>query len=229
MEVNCSSVTRIATASVLIALAGCGVLRPKASEQPAFYSLDGAVKEAPTATRGEAIAGTRAPTLVVNPPRAAPGFDSPRIIYVREAHQLEYYAHSEWVDSPARMLAPLAIAAVGNSGAFAAVVPTPSAAAGDFRLDTEIIRLQHELTSQPSRVRFTLRAYVADSRTREVLAAREFDESVATTSETPYGAVIAASRAVQTVLAQLAAFCAEAAVKRPPGQTDTRAGQARRD
>jgi cholesterol transport system auxiliary component len=149
--------------------------------------------------------------LIINPPHAAPGFDSPRIIYVRETHKLEYFAHSEWVDPPARMLAPLLVAAVENTGAFRAVVLTPSAAAGDLRLDTEIIRLQHEFQTQPSRVRFTLRAYLVDDKTRRVLAWREFDAAVPAASEDPYGGVVAANRAVQTVLENLSAFCAEAA------------------
>ena len=77
---------------------------------------------------------------------------------------------------------------------------------------SEIVRLQHDLdsvASAPSRVRFTLRAYLTDNTTRQVLATREFDESAATTSETPYGAVRAANQAVGATLAQLAAFCAE--------------------
>ena len=150
--------------------------------------------------------------MIVNPPPAAAGFDSQRIIYVREAHKLEYFAHSEWVDPPARMLAPLLVAAVESSGAFRAVVLTPSAAAGDLRLDTEIIRLQHEFLTQPSRVRFTLRAYLVDNKTRRVLAWREFDAVVPAASENPYGGVVAANRAVQTVLEDLSAFCAEAAL-----------------
>ena len=107
-------------------------------------------------------AAKAAPTLIVNPPHAAAGFDSRRIIYVRELHKLEYFAHSEWVDTPARMLAPLIVAALENGGAFRAVVLTPSAASGDFRLDTEIVRLQHEFGTGPSRVRFTLRAYLVE-------------------------------------------------------------------
>ena len=130
---------------------------------------------------------------------------------MRETHKLEYFAHSEWVDPPARMLTPLLVAAVENTGAFRAVVLTPSAAAGDLRLDTEIIRLQHEFQTQPSRVRFTLRAYLVDNKTRRVLAWREFDAVVPAASENPYGGVVAANRAVQTVLEDLAAFCAEAA------------------
>jgi ABC-type uncharacterized transport system auxiliary subunit len=136
-----------------------------------------------------------APTLIVNPPHAATGFDSQRIIYVRKAHQLEYFAHSEWVDTPARMIAPLIVAAVENSGMFRAVVLTPSAAAGDLRLDAEIMRMQHDFGSQPSRVQFTLRAYIVDNATRRVLAWREFDETVACRERGSYGGVVAANRA----------------------------------
>ena len=192
-------------------IGGCGALLPKATPQSSFYSLDRASAE-PRATPRVAPPGSiEAPTLVVNPPHAAAGFDSQRIIYVREAHKLEYFAHSEWVDTPARMLAPLIVAAAENGGTFRAVVLTPSAAAGDMRLDTEIARLQQNFDVQPSRVRFTLRAYMVDNVTREVLAWREFDETVAAASDDPYGGVVAANRAVQSVVDQLARFCTEAA------------------
>jgi cholesterol transport system auxiliary component len=109
------------------------------------------------------------------------------------------------------MLAPLIIAALENSGAFRAVVLTPSAASGELRLDTEIVRLQHEFGAGPSRVRFTLRAYLVEVKSRRVLAAREFDASAPAASEDPYGGVLAANRAIQTVLGEVSAFCAEAA------------------
>jgi len=201
---------RLLAAGLLLTLmGGCGALRPATTPQPSFYSLDGAQGTRPG--RVSSTASAAAPTLIVNPPHSAAGFDSPRIIYVREPHQLEYFAHSEWADTPARMLAPLIVAAIEGSGAFRAVVPTPSAAAGDLRLDTEVIRLQHEFQTRPSRVRFTLRAYIVDNTTRRVLARREFDETAAAASEDPYGGVVAANRAAQAVLEKLAAFCAEAA------------------
>ncbi len=208
---------RLSTAGLLLTLlAGCSALRPASVEQPAFYSLDNVRTEARTGTAASATASAAAPTLIVNPLRAASGFNSQRIVYVREAHQLEYYAHSEWVDSPARMIAPLIVATIGNSGRFRAVVLTPSAAHGDLRLDTEIVRLQHDLSRTPSGVRFTLRAYIVDNTTRQVLARREFDETVAAASEDPYGGVLAANRAVQTVLEQLANFSAETAAHWQP-------------
>lgn len=196
---------------IFVLLGGCGSLPSTSASPPSFYMLDN-VRSAPIA-RSETPAAERvaAPTLIVSPPHAASGFDSQRIIYMRDAHRLEYYAHSEWVDPPARMLAPLIVATLENSGTFRAVVLTPSAAAGDLRLDTEIIRLQHDLDRQPSKVRFTLRAYIVDNTTRQVLAWREFDESTPVTRETPYGSVVAANHAVHAVLENLAAFCAGAA------------------
>jgi cholesterol transport system auxiliary component len=203
---------RLGAAGLSLTLAGgCGLLSPTSTPQPSFYSLDSARIEARAATPRPATSSQTAPTLIVNPPHAATGFDSQRIIYAREAHKLEYFARNEWVDTPARMLAPLIVAAVENTGAFRAVVLTPSAAVGDLRLDTEIIRLQHEFLTRPSRVRFTLRAYIVDSATRRVLAWREFDETVAAASENPYGGVVAANRAVQVALEHLGSFCAEAA------------------
>jgi cholesterol transport system auxiliary component len=195
----------------LLLAGGCGVLNPKSTPPPSFYALDGAPAGAAAPGYVRATAAGAGPTLIVNPPHAAAGFDSRRIIYLRDLHKREYFAHNEWVDTPARMLAPLLVAALEKSGAFRAVVLTPSAAAGELRLDTEIIRLQHEFGAGPSRVRFTLRATLVEVKARRVVAWREFDASVAAASEAPYGGVLAANSAVQGVLAELSAFCAEAA------------------
>jgi cholesterol transport system auxiliary component len=83
-----------------------------------------------------------------------------------------------------------------------------------MRLDTEIMRLQHEFLAAPSRVRFALRAYLVDTATRRVLASREFEALAAAPGEDPHGGVVAATQAVRKVLGELAAFCAEAALPR---------------
>lgn len=232
---------RLSAALLLVSLVGgCGTLRSATAPHPSFYSLDSTYREGPDAateaTRTSGMPsvaaaeksrrsrdggadspaprvrdGDAAPTLIVNPTHAASGFDSERIIYVRAAHQIEYFSHHVWVDTPARMIVPLIVTALERSPAFLAIVHKPSAAAGELGLDTEIIRLQHEFGSPPSRVRFTLRATLVDNTTRRVLASREFDTSIAAVSADPRGGVVAANRAVQVVLAQLADFCSETA------------------
>lgn len=198
----------ICVASLFLA-GGCSGLRTSATPSPSFYSLDNA-RAAPQGMASASPSPT-APTLIVSPPHGASGFDSPRIIYLRTAHKLEYFSHSEWADTPARMLSPLIVNALESSGAFRAVVPSPSAAAGDLRLDTELIRLQQDFGSTPSGVRFTLRATLVDNATRKVLAWREFDENAAATSDDPYGGVLAANRAVRSALEKLGLWCAQTA------------------
>ena len=209
--------SRLRCAAVLLALfaTGCSSLLPKPVATPTFYTLDGVRDTRPAPPR--AAASNPAPTLLVNPSHAAPGFDSQHIVYVRVAHQLEHIAHSEWVDTPARMLAPLMMAALEGTGAFRAVVPPASGIAGDLRLDTEVLRLQQEFGGGPSSVRFTLRATLADNATRRVISSREFDASVGAGSNDPYGGVVAANRAVQQVMQQLASYCSEEAVRWPAG------------
>jgi len=194
-------------------LAACGALERSAEPPPAFYALDGKTEggEVPA----QATVSPSAPTLLLSTPQAAPGFNSRRIIYVRAPHQPEYFAHNEWVDTPPRMLAPLLAPALEGSGAFRAIILAPSATAGELRLDVSIVRLQHEFFTSPSQVRLTLRAYLVDNKTRQVLAWHEFDETVVALQDTPYGGVIAANAALQKVLDALAIFTADAAAKRP--------------
>ena len=198
-----------ATALSLLLLCGCQALQPVVSTAPTVYSLTAALDSvAPTQPASTGL------TLIVSPPHAAAGFDSQRIMYMRKADQLEYFAHNQWVDTPARMLSPLIVAAIESSGAFRAVVNTPSPAAGELRLDTEVLRLQQEFAGTPSQSRFSLRAYLVDSATRQVIASRQFEATIPAASEDPHGGVVAANRAVQSVLAGLATFCAEAARNR---------------
>ena len=203
---------RVGSGLSALALCACSVLSPSATPPPAFYSLNGAQAAAATAT-SPTPASAAQPTLIINPPRAAAGFDSQRIIYLREAHKLEYFAHSEWVDPPARMLGTLLVASLQGTGAFRAVVLAPGTAVGDMRLETEIIRLQQEFQTAPSRVHFTLRAVLLDEKTRRVLAWREFDSNLPAPTDDTYGGVLAANLAVQSVLKELAAFCAQQSQK----------------
>lgn len=198
----------LAVALCALALSGCNALRPATAPPPVFYALNAQPALAAPPVRVDMQ--RKLPTLIITPPRAASGFDSQRIIFVRNDHQLEYFSHSEWVDPPARMLGPLVATAIERTGAFAAVVVTPASAAGDQRLDTEIVRLQHNFQSQPSRVQFTLRATLVDDKTRQVLAWQEFSDEAAAPSDTPLGGVTAANQVVQRVLNKLAQFVAQA-------------------
>jgi len=192
----------------VVGLSACSVIGKTSVPPPAFYALDGALEGTLTATAQPAPGAVTASTvtLIINPPTAASGFDSQRIVYVREAHQLEYFARNEWVDPPARMLGPLLVSAAQNSGAFAAVVLASGTAVGELRLSTHILQLQHNFQTMPSRVQMTLRVYLTDEKTRRVLAWKEFRGEAPATRDSPQGGVAAANVLVQDLLLQVAQF-----------------------
>lgn len=204
--------------AAMLAVSGCSLLKPTAKPVASFYSLDrgGATTAVKSSASPPSLPGANL-TLVISPPRAAAGFDSSRIIYVRQAHKMEYFAQSEWVDPPARMLGPLMASAFEKSGAFRAVVLTPGSASGDLRLDTEIVRLQQDFSTHPSRVNFVLRAFLVDDKTRDVVAWREFDQSLEAASEDAPGGVVAANRVVAKVLEELSVFLFQRVAERRPG------------
>lgn len=190
-------------AALLAAGAGCSPLQPVKNEPNNTFALEAhfdQARAAPSAT---------APVIAVAMPRARPGFDSPRMAYVRKTHELEYFTRNQWVDTPARMLAPLLMQALETGGRFRAVVTPQSGATASLRLDSEIVRLQQDFSTTPSRVRFTLRVQLLDLPGRQVVATREFDAVENAPSDDPYGGVVAANRALRRVLDEVAAFCAD--------------------
>jgi len=189
-----------ALAALPVLLAACVSLGAQKPEAMEVYALDVAFGEPPAP-------GT-APALAVAAPRAAPGFDGPRLIYVRKPHELRHYARADWVEPPARMLGPLLVRALERTGRFQAVVAAPGGVAAGLRLDTEVVRLQQEFTEKPSRVRFALRAQLADVAAGRVLGTRELEAVETAPSEDAYGGVVAANGAVKRVLEEVAGWCA---------------------
>ena len=149
--------------------------------------------------------------LLVQQPSAAAGYDSKHMVYLRQPLSPEWFTQSSWVDTPARMLAPLLVQSLQDSGVFKAVVLAPNAARADLRLDTEIVRLQQSFLQVPSSVRFTLQVILSDNLTHEVLAWRVLDVAQPATSEDAAGGSAAASAAVNLALQQLAWFVREQA------------------
>lgn len=196
-----------AALGVAALLASCTALQPPEPDRATRYLL-------------EPVATARAPrpqrdlVLAVSAPRARPGFDTPQMAYTQRPNALEYFAKNRWADTPARMLTPLLAQALERSGGFRAVVQAPSAAIAELRLDTELVRLQQDFATRPSRVQITLRAQLIEVGERRVLASAQFDEVEAAPSDDPYGGVIAANRALARLLERLADFCAETSAAR---------------
>ena len=193
-------------AACLQMLGGCtSGLLPKPPAAPILLSLD-----AGSAPAVASVPRPGAMTLVVEMPRAAPGFDTRDMAYVRRPHQIEYFAQHQWADKPAQMLAPLIVGTLQSSAVFSAVLLAPTGASGALRLETDLLRLQQDFTRSPSQVQLTLRAALIDVNSRRVMASRQFDIRLDAPSDDAYGGAVAANRAVAQWLAELASFSAQA-------------------
>lgn len=217
------SVARVAAACGLLLLAitcltlltACGAsLLPQPAQPPAQFTLAGSDSLRPP----PATARASAPALLVAVPRAAPGYDSRRMVYQRRPQQLEAFAFHEWVDSPAQMLAPLLVRALQHSGAFRVVLLAPSAAQAGWRLETELIHLHQDFAARPSQLRLALRAVLLDAATRQVIAWRDFELAVAAAGDDPVAGAAAAHQATRQLLQAVAAFAAGQAANSGAGQ-----------
>lgn len=193
---------RAVAALALAALAtACSSLLPPPAPAPSLHLLDATPAAAAQAPQRRDL------VLEVSAPKAWPGFDTAQMAYTRKPHALDYFANHRWADAPARMIGPLIARAVEQTGGFRAVVQPPTTVGADLRLSTDLVRLQQNFASKPSESELVLHVQLVDVRTRVVVATRTFEATEAAPSEDPYGGVIAANRAIERLLAQLAAFC----------------------
>lgn len=198
-------VTKLLLIILTLALqTSCTALLSKEPLQTTYYTLERAQSKAQSSPAFDT--NIRFPTLIVNTPKAAPGFDTQRMMYTRAPHQLEYFARSEWIDTPAHMLQPLIISAIEKTGAFNAVLAKQSVVASDIRLDSEVIKLVQIFTTKPSYVQFTLRISFINMKTQQVIATQEFNERVNANSDNPIGGVLAANLAINQALDKLSVF-----------------------
>jgi cholesterol transport system auxiliary component len=192
----------------LLGLAGllpaCGLLGSQPQAPLTAYALE------PVAAKTTATALPAQPSqqrvLLLEQPGAAAGYDSARMVYQRQPQTLESFTQSTWVDTPARMLAPLLLRALQDGTGLRAVLQAPNPSLADLRLQTNVLQFQQDFLQQPSRVHFTLQATLTNQRTREVLAWQRFEVTQAAASDDAAGGAAAASLAVQTALQQLAVF-----------------------
>ena len=197
---------RIVHAScVVLALVTSGCISFRGGSEASHtyqLSLEGAQRE-------EHAADGNSPVVQLSPPQAEPGFETPRMVYLKRPYELEYFAANQWADTPANMVAPLLAQSLSQSGIWRDVVLLPSLVPGDYRLDVYGFALQQEFFQQPSRVRVTARAQLVDLKLSMIVGMQRFEAIEPAPSENAYGGVVAANRAVAALLDQITVWLRE--------------------
>lgn len=146
------------------------------------------------------------PVVQLSSPQAEPGFETPRMVYLKRPYELEYFATNQWADTPANMVAPLLAESLRQSGLWRDVVLLPSLVQVDYRLDLYGFALQQEFFQQPSRVRVTALAQLVDLKQSTIVGMQRFESIEPAPSENAYGGVLAANRAVAGLLDQIVSW-----------------------
>lgn len=197
---DCHALSRLLLGLALCMLTAC--VLPQSTDSPVHTFV--LTMEEPDRERGTPFSRVNAQgVLLVGVPQAAAGFEQPRMAFLQRPSEVSYYASHFWVDAPSRMLAPLLIRSLEQSGTWRVVVPMPSALRADHQLDVSGVVVQQEFVQRPSHSRVRLRAQLTDVKTQRVVGARSFDRLEPAPSEDAYGGVLAANRAVSAVLADV--------------------------
>lgn len=164
-----------ATAAGLLALGlmtGCAALNPTA---PSLYTL----------TPGTVAESGSPPVrwqLLVEPPAASAGIDTPRIAVTRSATALDYFAGVSWADRAPNMVQGLIVQSFEDSRRIVSVGRDSAGLRSDFLLKTELRDFQAEFTdpnaAAPDRVRVRLSAKLVAMPNRTIEAGETFDAVV---------------------------------------------------
>lgn len=151
-------------------------------------------------------------TLLVSAPTASPGYETKKMLYNKKPFEISAYAKNQWAGPPAKMLQPLLIQRIRDTGYFYAVVAPPLSANKNWLLKTNLLELRQDFTRSPSCIHMAIQADIIDKSNNDVIDSKVFTTSIITTKNTPYGGVIAANEATRYLLDDIAQFCVNAMV-----------------
>jgi|688.fasta_scaffold283090_2 cholesterol transport system auxiliary component len=145
-------------------------------------------------------------TILVAEPTVQPGYESDQMIYLECPYELKSFSRNKWIAPPHEMLTSLISQSLRNTCFFRAVVTPPFSGETHYKLETKLMKLQHEFFHCPSRVHLVLHAVLVDTNSHQAIGEHVFDVLVLAPKNNPYGGVLAANKAVKIVLSQLADF-----------------------
>lgn len=145
-------------------------------------------------------------SILITAPEAVAGYQTDQMVYIKERFKLSAFAHSAWISPPADMLYPLILQSVQQAGYFYTVASSPFSEGTDYRLDTQLIKLQQNFLTKPSEVELVVKVVLSHVTTNRVVASRIMSQRSRCPVDNPYGGVIAANLATRQFTAELSQF-----------------------
>lgn len=145
-------------------------------------------------------------TLLITAPESVAGYQTEEMLYIKKPFKVESFANNAWTNPPADMLYPLMTESLQRSGYFYAVASSPYSEAADYRLDTQLLRLQQNFLKKPSEIEFAVKVVLTRVKDNQVMASKLISQHIPCSMDTPYGGVLAANKAAQQFTAVVTEF-----------------------
>ena len=191
---------RLGTAFLLALLLGaCAVLNPP--EQSAVrweLRADPEVLDA----AGTPIEGG----LQVARVRAESSIDSTSMLYRERDFEPRYYSRNQWVERPTRQLQTALVNSLDAAGIADAVLRSPTDVNTRYRLEVELLALEHDYRVEPPEAELRLRVMVMDQERPGVVASRVIRLREPMEEANPAAGVAATNRALLKALNEIRAL-----------------------
>ena len=145
-------------------------------------------------------------TLLITPTEAVNGYQTEEMHYSTTTYALNNFTKNAWFSPPATMIYPLIIQSVQHSGYFSAVSSGVYTSKTQYRLDTQLLKLQQNFLKKPSVLELEVKAVVTRVSDNQILASRTFKQQIACPYDSPYGGVIAANKATKRLTKDITQF-----------------------
>ncbi len=145
-------------------------------------------------------------TILVSQSQAMSGYQTEQMLYSDKPYQINSFVKNSWISPPSGMLTPLIVQSLQYSNYFFAVASGPDADKTDYRLDTQIIELQQNFLTKPSKIELAIQASITHVDDNRLVSSRIFSIHTPCPSNNPYGGVIAANNTVLTLTKELTKY-----------------------
>ncbi|HAT9294192.1 TPA: hypothetical protein JBB98_06285 [Legionella pneumophila subsp. pneumophila] len=134
-------------------------------------------------------------TIQVTVPEAVAGYQTEEMLYMKKPFKLEPFVKNAWTSPPADMLFPLLVQSLQSSGYFYAVTSSPYSEEADYRLDTQLLKLEQNFIKKPSVLEFSAKIVLTHISDNQIIGSRIVSLQIPCSQDTPYGGVIVANQA----------------------------------
>ncbi len=187
-------------------LAGCMALNTP-DQSATLWELDTGVSTLDPVPAEARLGGN----LLVSRVRAESRLDTTSMVYREADFEPRYYARNRWVENPTKQLQMILVDALESAGVADNVLAAPTSLASRYRLDTELLALEHDYRTVPPEAVLRIRLRLLRQEGPEVIASRVLLLREPMPESSAGAGVVATNRALRQAMDEVRALILDAA------------------